>query len=114
METNIANGSARNAVRSVIMLPQIERNPKISGGKPVIAGTRIKVSQIALEYERLSWTPDEIIAAHPHLTLAQVHTALAYYYEHIAEINADLRREEQLSEELSQRHPSKLRSKYAS
>ena len=59
----------------------IEVNPKICDGSPVIKGTRIRVIDIAVEYEHLNWTPDEIITAHPHLKLEQVHAALSYYYE---------------------------------
>ena len=53
-----------------------------TGRRPVVAGTDIKVSQIASEYEHQRMTPDELIEAHPHLSLAEVHAALAYYYEH--------------------------------
>ena len=53
-----------------------------SGGRAVVAGTDIKVSQIASEVEHLGMTPDEVVEAHPHLTLAAVHAALAYYYDH--------------------------------
>ena len=35
----------------------ITRKKAVCGGKPIIAGTRLKVSQIAIEYERLGWTP---------------------------------------------------------
>jgi len=54
----------------------------ISGGVPIIQGTRIRVIQIAQEYVKLGYSPDDIIRAHPHLTLAQVHDALSYYFEH--------------------------------
>lgn len=53
-----------------------------TGARPVVAGTDIKVSQIASEVEHLGMTPDEVVEAHPHLTLAAVHAALAYYYDH--------------------------------
>lgn len=85
----------------------IERRADIAQGKAIIAGTRIKVSQIALEYERLGWTPDQIIDAHPHLTLAQVHDALSYYYENQSELDAELKAEERIAEELSRLYPSK-------
>jgi uncharacterized protein (DUF433 family) len=88
--------------------PFIERRSGISGGKPVIVGTRIRVSQIALEYERMGWIPDEIADAHPHLTLTQAHAALAYYYDHIAEIDADLKAVEQVDAEMRKLYPSKL------
>ena len=61
--------------------PYIEENEKICNGSPVIKGTRMRIVDIAVEYEYLNRTPDEIIAAHPHLKLEQVHDALSYYYE---------------------------------
>ena len=91
----------------------IDRRSDIDNGKAIIAGTRIKVSQIALEYERLGWTPDQIIDAHPHLTLAQVHAALSYYYENQSELDAELIAEEKLVEELRRQYPSKLTSIHA-
>ena len=43
-----------------------------------------------LEYERLEWTPDQIVDAHPHLTLAQVHAALSYYYDNLPAFHKEL------------------------
>lgn len=60
-----------------------------TGRRPVVAGTDLKVSQIASEYEHAGMTPDAIVDAHPHLTLADVHAALTYYYDH----PDDIRRE---------------------
>lgn len=59
----------------------VEINPKICDGSSVINGTRIRVVDIAIKYEYLNHTPDEIINAHPHLKLEQIHDALSYYYE---------------------------------
>jgi len=80
--------------------PLIVKRKDICGGRPTIAGTRIKVSQIVLEYEHLGWTPDEIARAHPHLTLSQIHAALAYYYDHPEEINEEMKESEELVESL--------------
>jgi uncharacterized protein (DUF433 family) len=88
--------TARQRVRH----PYVTREKGICGGSPVIKGTRIRVAQIAIEYEHLGWSPDEIIRAHPHLTLAQIHDALSYYYENTEEIHAEIRRDEQVVEEL--------------
>ena len=87
--------------------PCIERRKGVCGGKPAIAGTRIKVTQVAAEYERLGWTPDEIADAHPHLRLEQVHDALSYYYENRTELDAEIYSEEKLVAELQQRYPPK-------
>jgi uncharacterized protein (DUF433 family) len=85
--------------------PYITRKQGVCGGKPVIVGTRIKVSQIAIEYNRMGWSADEIVQAHPHLTLAQIHDALSYYYDHLQEINTEIREGEQLIEELRKQYP---------
>ena len=61
--------------------PYISVSPKISRGSPIISGSRIRVVDIAIEYDRLGLTPDKIIDAHPHLTLEKIHDALSYYYE---------------------------------
>jgi uncharacterized protein (DUF433 family) len=87
--------------------PYITRKKAVCGGKPIIAGTRLKVSQIAIEYERLGWTPDQIIDAHPHLRLEQVHDALSYYYENQAQIDRDILSGEQTVLELRRQYPAK-------
>ncbi len=97
--------ATQHALKPKVKHPYITRKKGVCGGKPIIAGTRIKVAQIALEYERMGWTPDEIIQAHPHLTLAQVHDALSYYYDHTEEINADMREGERLVEEIRKLYP---------
>jgi uncharacterized protein (DUF433 family) len=86
----------------------ITTDPGISNGKPIVAGTRTRVAQIAIEYDRLGWTPDQIVEAHPHLTLAQVHDALSYYYERQAMIDADIATGQELVAYLSQQYSSKL------
>ena len=53
---------------------------------PVVKGTRVRVVDIAIEYEYLDRTPDEIVSAHPHLQLKQVHDALSFYYENRREL----------------------------
>ncbi|MEX2139365.1 MAG: DUF433 domain-containing protein [Pirellulales bacterium] len=78
----------------------IELTPGTCGGKPRIAGTRIKVSLIATLSERNRLTPDEIVEAYPHLTLAQVHAALAYYWEHRDEIEQEIRDEQSYVEKV--------------
>ena len=60
----------------------IEATPGVCGGKPRIAGTRIRVQDIYICHELHGMSPDEIVDAYPHITLADVHAALAYYYDH--------------------------------
>jgi len=71
--------------------PYITKKPGISKGSPIIAGTRVRVLDIVIEYEYLSHSPDEIISAHPHLILPQIHDALSFYYEHREEMDQDIR-----------------------
>ena len=67
--------------------PYITINKKIRDGEPIIAGTGIRVLDVALRYEIGGMSPDDIIIALPHLSLSQVHGALSYYYENKAEID---------------------------
>jgi len=43
----------------------ITRNPRISKGSPVISGTRLRVVDLVIEYDRLGLTQDQIVDAHP-------------------------------------------------
>jgi uncharacterized protein (DUF433 family) len=79
---------------SKINHPYIERKPGVCGGKPVIVGTRIKVTQVAIGYERLGMTPAEIVADYPHLSTVQIADALAYYEDHREEVEAEFTEEE--------------------
>ena len=82
--------------------PYVETNPKISKGSPVIKGTRVRIVQIAIEYEYMSCTPDEIVTAHPHLKLEQIHDALSYYYENRTELDKKIREDEQFIQKLAE------------
>ena len=51
----------------------------------------IKLVDIIIEYEYLGYAPDEIVNAHPHLILPQVHDALSFYYERREELDKEIR-----------------------
>jgi uncharacterized protein (DUF433 family) len=70
----------------------IERDP-LKEGRPYIAGTSVTVRCIAA-WSNHGETPDEIAAGYPHLTLAQIFAALAYYHANREEIDQDLAAEE--------------------
>ena len=57
-----------------------------------IHGTRIKVIEVAVDKVAHGSSPEEIHFQYPHLSLAQVHAALAYYYEHQSELDAEIQR----------------------
>lgn len=67
--------------------PHIVRNPGISGGEPVIEGTRISVRLIA-EYYKAGKTVEEILRDYPHLPAAAVYDAISYYIDHQVEIES--------------------------
>lgn len=71
----------------------IERRPELRGGRPIVAGTGVSVHRIAGWY-RLGLSPEEIAENYGHLSLAQVHAALAYYHANREEIEGYLRDEE--------------------
>jgi uncharacterized protein (DUF433 family) len=84
----------------------IVRTPGVCGGKPRIEGHRIKVEHIAVCHERMGMSADEIVTSHPTITLAQVHAALAYYYDHKQEIDADIEEGKRFVEDLKAKSPT--------
>jgi uncharacterized protein (DUF433 family) len=68
---------------------------------------RVRVAQIVMDYLAYGWSADEIHRQHPHLTLAEVHAAMGYYYDHQAEIDAEIAAE---LEEVDQALEAKGRS----
>jgi uncharacterized protein (DUF433 family) len=67
----------------------IERSPEIRKGRPCIAGTGVTVRRIA-GWHNMGLAPEEIAAKMEHLTLAQIHAALAYYHANRDEIDTDI------------------------
>jgi len=76
--------------------PHIEVN---SQGVPYLAGTQTKVIEVVLDRLAHHWDADEIQRQHPHLGLAQIYSALAYYYDHQKEIDEEIRTELEQVEE---------------
>ena len=83
--------------------PYIGMDRKVSGGSPVVKGTRIRVVDIAIEYEYLDPTPDEIVSAHPHLRLKEVHDALSFYYENRRALDGKIREDKKFVKKLAKR-----------
>ena len=59
-------------------------------GVPFIAGTTMKVVELVSEKVAYGWSPEELHLQHPYLTLGQIHSALAYYYDHEEKLNKDI------------------------
>ena len=81
--------------------PHVERRRGVCGGIPVIRGTRFPVRSVVEYVLRQGMTPEQMVAEWKHLTLAQIHGALAYYYDHKAEIDRSIRANERAMEKLS-------------
>ncbi|WP_404783568.1 DUF433 domain-containing protein [Altericista sp. CCNU0014] len=68
---------------TTVILEHIQITPDVCGGKPRIADHRIRVQDIVIWYEHLNMSPDDIVYHYPSITLADVHAALTYYYDHL-------------------------------
>ena len=77
----------------------IETSPEIRKGRPCIAGTGVTVRRI-VGWHNLGLGPEEIAAKMEHLTLAQIHAALAYYHANRDEIDADIATEDAVVEQI--------------
>ena len=87
----------------------ITKTPGVCGGKACLDGHRVRVQDIVTDYEWNGLSPDEICQQYPSITLAHVHAALSYYYEHRDEIQADLASERLAVEKFQQSHPEAVR-----
>jgi len=91
--------------------PHITKTPGVCGGDPCIKGHRIPVWLIAVWQIKLGYDAEEIQQIYPQLTLAEIHDALSYYYDHKDEIDEAIRL--QMDEAYWKDHiPSKLLEKY--
>ncbi|MGM0577396.1 MAG: DUF433 domain-containing protein [Myxococcota bacterium] len=61
-------------------------------GTPIIAGTTIKVVELVLDHVAYGWSPEELHFQHPDLTMGQIHSALAYYWDHRMQLEHDIER----------------------
>ena len=71
-------------------------------GVPIIEGTNMKVVELALEAIAYGWSPDESHFQHPYLSLGQIHSALAYYWDHTEELDQDIERRMKNAERIRQ------------
>jgi uncharacterized protein (DUF433 family) len=79
---------------------------------PIIVGTNMKVVELVMAQLAHGWSPEELHFQHPYLSLGQIHSALAYYWDHKADLDADIERRRQYAEEEhSKAGPSPLASK---
>jgi uncharacterized protein (DUF433 family) len=58
-----------------------------------IDDTNVKVIEVVLDKLAYGWSPEEIHFQHPSLSLAQIHAALSYYYDHQQAFDAEIERQ---------------------
>jgi uncharacterized protein (DUF433 family) len=75
------------------------------GRVPRIAGTTIKVVELVTAQQAYGWSPEELAFQFPHLTLGQIHSALAYYWDHQVDLDREIARDLALVDELRRRTP---------
>jgi uncharacterized protein (DUF433 family) len=97
----------------LVLEKHIESNEGVRGGKPCLKGTRISVSDVVIWHLRMGQSLEEI-AAHRDLSLAGLYAAIAYYYDHKAEIDDKIEEERIFYETMRKTAPSLLREKLAS
>jgi uncharacterized protein (DUF433 family) len=59
---------------------------------PLIAGTTMKVVELVLDHKAYGWSPEELHFQHPYLTLGQIYSALAFYWNHQEVLDQDIER----------------------
>ena len=62
-------------------------------GRPWIEGTNTKVIEVVSDYLAYGWSPEEMHRHHPHLPLVKLYAAMAYYFDHQAEIDQEIARD---------------------
>ncbi len=67
---------------------------------PIITGTTVKVIELVLDKIAYGWSPEETHLQHPDLTLGQIHSALAYYWDHAQSLDAAVERTLEEGEQL--------------
>jgi uncharacterized protein (DUF433 family) len=89
----------------------ISKTPGVCGGKACLAGHRIRVMDVVVLHENRGLCPEEIVYQYPGITLADVHAALAYYFDNREEIEADFRKDQEWAKFAEANYPSQLRGK---
>jgi uncharacterized protein (DUF433 family) len=74
-------------------------------GMPRIAESMLKVVELVTAQQAYGWSPDELAAQFPHLTLGQIHSALAYYWDHQDQLDREIARRLALADDLQCRTP---------
>ena len=90
------------ATAAKLVYPYIIKEEGYCGGKAAIGDTRVRVNNVVFLHKQ-GKTAQEVLVEYPDLSLAQVHSALAYYYDHQREIDGELARDEGADERYERR-----------
>jgi uncharacterized protein (DUF433 family) len=71
-----------------VVYSHIVKEPDYCGGKATIDSTRVRVNNVVWLWKE-GHSAEGIREEYPGLALAQIHAALAYYYDNTAEIEAE-------------------------
>lgn len=75
-------------------------------GVPYIVGTTMKVIELVLDRIAYGWSPEELQFQHPYLSLGQIHSALAYYWDHKDALDTDIARRQDFVADLRRTTPA--------
>ena len=93
----LATGRGENAVSTELTYPHIAKQE----GQParLRRTPRVRVAQIAMDYLTHGWSAEEMCRQHPYLAPAEAHAAMAYYFDHQAEIDSEIEAERETVKE---------------
>lgn len=79
----------------------IEIDPE---GVPIVAGTNMKLIELVLSQRSYGWSPEELHFQFPYLSMGQIHSALAYYWDHQDDLDQDIKKRLRKVESIQQEH----------
>jgi uncharacterized protein (DUF433 family) len=91
-----------------VLTQHIVMTPGTCGGKPRIAGTRIRVMDVVIYHERLGEPVSAILTAFPHISAADVHAALAFYHDNRELIDSQIAASERAADEYKAKYPDRV------
>lgn len=90
-------------MQTIHTIEMIVSDPALRNGRPCLAGTGLRVTDVVIAHTFHDQTPDEI-AVNYAVSLAAVYAALAYYYDNKAALDADIREQVQRAAALKARY----------
>src|SRR5271165_404896 len=83
---------------AVVSIDHIELDEK---GVARIRGSRMKVIHLVMEKMANGWGPEEMHAQFPHLSMAEIYAAFAYYHDHKNELDAEIQQSVRFADEMA-------------